>query len=168
MPWTFNSFNPADTARAAAALAPLVEPGLVVGLVGTLGAGKTTFTRELAAALGVPADAVSSPTFILIHEYVGRLPVTHFDSYRLPDPDAFGDLGIEEYFFGDGVCLVEWADRVERFLPDDRLEIAFAVSGETTRRLTVRAVGGRWRRLAEEWRSAVGGDPSDAAIDQLP
>src|SRR5689334_18812820 len=90
-------------------------PGAVVALVGTLGAGKTHLVRAVAAGLDI-ADArlVSSPTFVLIQEYDARLPIYHFDAYRLDGEAAFDDLGAHEYFQGRGVCLVEWADRVPR------------------------------------------------------
>src|SRR5438309_12001365 len=95
-------------------LAELLFSGAVVALVGPLGAGKTHLVRAVAEGLGI-ADSrvVNSPTFVLIQEYVARLPVYHFDAYRLRAPAEFSDLGVHEYFEGDGVSLVEWADRVE-------------------------------------------------------
>jgi tRNA threonylcarbamoyladenosine biosynthesis protein TsaE len=99
-------------------------PGAVLALVGPLGAGKTHFTRGVCEGLGV-ADSrvVTSPTFVLIQEYDGRLPVYHFDAYRLDGPAPFAALGADEYLYGDGVCLVEWADRVEPVLPPGRLTV---------------------------------------------
>src|SRR5438270_927073 len=99
-------------------LAALLFPGAVVALVGPLGAGKTHLVRAIAEGLGV-ADGrvVSSPTFVLIQEYDTRLPVYHFDAYRLAGAADFLDLGAHEYFEGRGVCLIEWADRVEAALP---------------------------------------------------
>src|SRR5438067_13388120 len=83
-----------DTARLGRALADLVEPGTVIGLVGPLGAGKTRLVRAIAEALGVDPTAISSPTFVLIQEYEGRLPIYHFDAYRLPTLESFEDLGV--------------------------------------------------------------------------
>ena len=123
-------------------------PGAVIGLVGQLGAGKTHFARAVAEGLGVrnPA-AVNSPTFTLIHEYPARIPVYHFDAYRLAGPREFADLGVEEYFHGDGVCLVEWADRVPETFPRDHLWVTIEVIDETRRRFEMRATGERYEQV---------------------
>lgn len=117
-------------------------PGAVIALVGPLGAGKTHLVRAIAEGLGI-ADSrtVSSPTFVLIQEYSARLPIYHFDAYRLPGPREFAELGVHEYFQGAGVCLVEWADRVEAALPADQLRITIEVTGETSRRFALEARG---------------------------
>jgi tRNA threonylcarbamoyladenosine biosynthesis protein TsaE len=138
---TLNLKSEQDTERLGKALAELLPPGTVVGLIGTLGAGKTRLVQAVATALGVPEGGVTSPTFVLVNEYHGgRIPLYHFDTYRLKDDDEFLELGPEEYFDSDGISFVEWADRVEHLLPDDWLEIAIEVTGETTRRVAV--VGG--------------------------
>src|SRR6266404_5283329 len=105
-------------------LAGLLFPGAVVALVGPLGAGKTHLVRAIAEGLGV-ADSrvVSSPTFVLIQEYEARLPIYHFDAYRLRTGEEFFDLGVHEYFDGYGISLVEWADRVEACLPAEYLKV---------------------------------------------
>ncbi len=125
-------------------LAGLLFPGAVVALIGPLGAGKTQLARAVAEGLGV-ADGrvVTSPTFVLIQEYAGRLPVYHFDAYRLRGEADFFDLGVHEYFEGDGVCLVEWADRAEGALPAERLQVRLTVVGETARRAKVEGFGQR-------------------------
>ena len=128
-------------------LADLLFPGAVVALVGPLGAGKTHLVRAIAEGLGVDPRAVSSPTFVLIQEYAGRLPVYHFDTYRLPGESAFAELGVEEYFEGDGVCLIEWADRVVNCLPEEHLTITLSVTGETARRARIEGRGGRYVAL---------------------
>src|SRR5207237_8651239 len=99
-------------------LAEQLFPGAVVALVGPLGAGKTHLVRAVAEGLGIASSrVVSSPTFVLIQEYHARLPIYHFDAYRLRTAEDFADLGVHEYFEGSGVCLVEWADRVQACLP---------------------------------------------------
>jgi tRNA threonylcarbamoyladenosine biosynthesis protein TsaE len=139
---TFDAPDLAATDRFGRRLAALLVPGTVVALIGPLGAGKTHFVRAVAEGLGL-ADphAVSSPTFVLIQEYPARLPVYHFDAYRLNSPGEFFDLGAHEYFQGDGVCLVEWADRVAACLPDDHLRIAITPTGENSRRFTLESTG---------------------------
>src|SRR6188508_1896326 len=115
-------------------LGALLFPGAVIALVGQLGAGKTHLTRAIAEGLGVqnPA-AVNSPTFVLIQEYPARLPIYHFDAYRLSGPREFAELGADEYFRGDGVCVVEWADKVEVVLPADHLRIEIEIVDENRR-----------------------------------
>src|SRR5207253_10722807 len=109
-------------------LGGLLFPGAVVALVGPLGAGKTHLVRAVAEGLGIAdSRAVSSPTFVLIQEYDARLPVYHFDAYRLRGPAEFFDLGAHEYFDGRGVCLVEWADRVEACLPAEQLRVTITI-----------------------------------------
>jgi tRNA threonylcarbamoyladenosine biosynthesis protein TsaE len=154
--------TPADSDALGAAFAAVCEPGLVVGLIGPLGAGKTAFVRAVAAGLGVPAEAVGSPTFVLIHEYEGRLPVYHFDTYRLRDADAFLDLGAAELFDADGVCLIEWADRVAEVLPADTLWVTIEVTAPESRRFHFQAAGPRSTAFVERLRKGLsnsGGTP---------
>src|SRR5262245_30239393 len=131
-----------ETARLGRAIAEVVEAGTVIGLVGPLGAGKTRLVRAIAEALGVEPEAISSPTFVLIQEYEGRLPVYHFDTYRLNSPSAFEDLGVADYW-DSGVSLVEWADRVAGLLPEDRWTIALEPAGPTTRRARIEVTPSR-------------------------
>jgi tRNA threonylcarbamoyladenosine biosynthesis protein TsaE len=125
-------------------LASLLFPGAVIALVGPLGAGKTYLVRAAAAALGADPRGVTSPTFVLIQEYEGRLPIYHFDAYRLRGEGDFFDLGAHEYFEGRGLCLVEWADRVHGCLPAEHLTVSLAVTGETSRRAVVEGEGERY------------------------
>ena len=143
-----HSDSPEATLALGRALGRAAEPGLVVALIGPLGAGKTQLVRGVAEGLEV-ADSriVSSPTFVLIQEYAGRLPIYHFDTYRLTRPDQFTDLGPEEYFEGDGVCLVEWADRVSNCLPSDRLALDIRIDAPTIRQITLRADEARSKRV---------------------
>ena len=134
------------------ALADVLPPGTTVALCGTLGAGKTRLVQAIAEGLGVNRRDVVSPTFVLIQEYRGRRTIYHIDAYRLRDDDEFQQLGPDEYFEGDGLVLIEWADRVEGSLPCDYVEIRIEVTGVESRRFQIRAVGRRHeevlRRLA--------------------
>ncbi len=145
-----------ETQAVAARLATLLRPGDVLTLSGDLGAGKTTFTRGLVAALGIPAQAVTSPTFTLLHEYRGgRLPVYHADAYRLTNPADADEIGLTEVIdAGDGVAVIEWAERIFAALPAERLEIALEDTdsgGEDSRVITFTGRGERWANLAQEW-----------------
>jgi tRNA threonylcarbamoyladenosine biosynthesis protein TsaE len=154
---TFDLTDPAATTAFGRRLGELLFPGAVVALVGQLGAGKTHLVRAIAEGLGI-ADSrvVSSPTFVLIQEYAARLPVYHFDAYRLRGEGEFFDLGIHEYFESAGVCLVEWADRVAGCLPAERLQITLTVTGEQSRRLQLDGHGRRYSDLIGELRSLFG------------
>src|SRR5438552_539445 len=118
---TFEAQSESETVALGAALAAALPANAVVALYGILGAGKTRFVQAAAAALGVEPREVVSPTFVLVQEYQGRMPVYHFDAYRLGGNDEFRDLGADDYFASPGVSFVEWADRVEEGLPAERL-----------------------------------------------
>jgi tRNA threonylcarbamoyladenosine biosynthesis protein TsaE len=138
----------ADTESLGQRLGKRLFAGAVVALMGPLGAGKTHLVRAIAEGLEIgDARTVSSPTFVLIQEYDARLPIYHFDAYRLPGVTQFAELGVHEYFEADGVCLVEWADRVASAMPAERLEARLVVTGETSRRLELTAHGKRYREL---------------------
>ncbi|RUL87407.1 tRNA (adenosine(37)-N6)-threonylcarbamoyltransferase complex ATPase subunit type 1 TsaE [Tautonia sociabilis] len=148
-----------ETVRLGKAIASAVGPGDVLALVGPLGAGKTRLSRAIAEALGVDPGAIASPTFVLIHEYEGRLPVYHFDAYRLDHPDAFDALGPGDYFGRSGICLVEWADTVADRLPDDSWWLRIDPTGLESRRILLRAPAPAIGRIAESLE--VGGPDSD-------
>jgi tRNA threonylcarbamoyladenosine biosynthesis protein TsaE len=139
---TLDLADPDATRSLGRALACELFPGAVVGLVGPLGAGKTFLVRAVAEGLGI-ADSrvVSSPTFVLIQEYDARLPIYHFDAYRLAGETAFLDLGVHEYFEGNGLCLIEWADRVPACLPAEHLRVALEVTGPSSRRVRLEGHG---------------------------
>jgi tRNA threonylcarbamoyladenosine biosynthesis protein TsaE len=142
--------NEADTDHLGTLLAEVLLMGSVVALIGTLGAGKTRLVQAIAAALGNPRDEVTSPTFVLVNEYLaGRLPVYHFDTYRLRDDDEFVELGPEEYFAGQGITFVEWADRFERLLPKNYLKIEITPVGATEREFIISAVGAEYEAIVE-------------------
>lgn len=136
----FNSTSTKQTEQFAARCAECLEPGLVIGLIGNLGAGKTLFVRALVSAF-CGEEQVSSPTFVLMQEYYGDFTLYHFDVYRLKDEDEFLEMGGDEYLFGDGVCLIEWADKIIDLLPEDRVIIEIAHTGETSREFHITATG---------------------------
>jgi tRNA threonylcarbamoyladenosine biosynthesis protein TsaE len=139
----FHASSEADTERLGAALAQALPPGTTIALMGTLGAGKTRLVQAVAAASGVPREAATSPTFVLVNEYHGTRPIYHFDAYRLRDEDEFIELGPEEYFESEGLTFVEWADRVESCMPAERVDIACEAVGETERTFRLSARGTR-------------------------
>jgi tRNA threonylcarbamoyladenosine biosynthesis protein TsaE len=148
-PITIDVQSLAETEALGRRLAAHVFPGAVVALVGTLGAGKTHLVRAIAKGLDIPNPAVvNSPTFVLIQEYEARLPIYHFDAYRLASEAQFADLGVHEYFQGNGVCLVEWADKVPTCLPAERLEISITITGQQSRRLAIAGIGERYEAIA--------------------
>ncbi len=153
MPATWNLDAPdlAATTALGRRLAGLLFPGAVVALIGSLGAGKTHFVRAVVEGLGGGGWRVSSPTFALIHEYEARLPVYHFDAYRLPNEAAFAELGVGEYFDGAGVCLMEWADRIEGVLPAEHLRVTIEVTGETARRFTIEGRGAKCETIVQQF-----------------
>lgn len=111
--------NEADTERLGKEIADLVEPGDVVALIGDLGTGKTTLSRYIAKGLGV-SEMITSPTFTIVSEYyTGRIPMYHFDVYRLQDSEDIFETGLEEYFHMGGVCVIEWADMIAEILPNN-------------------------------------------------
>ncbi len=150
MYYTIISKSPEHTYRLGELLGKILAKGDVVCLNGDLGAGKTRFAQGVAAGIGV-TETVTSPTFTLINEYHGRLPLYHMDVYRLGGSDEMSDLGYEEYFYGPGVTLVEWAGQVEELLPRDRLDIDFARGdGENERKITFSPKGEGYERLVRE------------------
>jgi tRNA threonylcarbamoyladenosine biosynthesis protein TsaE len=140
-----------ETAALARALAGVVRAGDVVALVGELGTGKTTFVRALARALGVPEEVpVNSPSFTLVHVYAGRLPIHHFDLYRLGDEDDLEAIGYRDYLGAAGLCVVEWADRVPGAAPPVHLRLTGRITGPASREWELVAFGWseeRWARL---------------------
>jgi ATPase, YjeE family len=133
---TFISNSPAETEAIGRQLAERIDVGAVLALKGELGSGKTLFVKGLVAGLGSSAD-VTSPTFTIAHEYRGgRLPVYHFDFFRLEDSQSLAQLGLDDYFFGDGLSVIEWADRFPEFIPEQARRISFEIKSETQRTIT--------------------------------
>lgn len=136
-----------ETEALAQSLAGKLQSGDVITLEGDLGAGKTTFTKALAKAFGVSGN-VNSPTFTIMKEYSGRLPFYHMDAYRIEDEDE--DLGLEEYFDGGGVMIIEWPSMIAAQLPEARLDIKIVYTGPDTRTFTLKAYGERYALLIKE------------------
>ena len=135
------SHSVAETEALGARLAAVLSPGSVIAYVGGLGMGKTAFTRGLAAGLGC-TGRVTSPTFTIVNEYEGRIPLFHFDMYRLPDADALFDIGWEDYLDRGGVCAVEWSELVTEALPPDTVIVTIArhTEQEDWRSITIEGV----------------------------
>ncbi|MEC5189660.1 tRNA (adenosine(37)-N6)-threonylcarbamoyltransferase complex ATPase subunit type 1 TsaE [Geobacillus thermodenitrificans] len=139
--------SPKETKEIARRLAERLEPGMVIALEGDLGAGKTTFTKGIAEGLGITQN-VNSPTFTIIKQYEGRLPLYHMDVYRLED--EWEDLGFDEYFAGDGVTVVEWAHLIAGQLPNERLTVHLYHHGDSERKLVFEPLGQRYEQLCKE------------------
>ena len=150
MPYTFLANHLSDTERLGAKLAELLPDGSVVALIGTLGAGKTRLVQAVAEASGVPKNTVSSPTFVLIHEYEdGERPIYHFDAYRLEKESEFQALGADEYFDGFGLSFVEWADRVAGAIPPEHVRIEIEILSNEQRRFVISAIGEKYAEFLE-------------------
>jgi len=150
------SESPAQTHAIGRALGESLQPGDVVALIGQLGAGKTCLVRGVAEGAGADPQQVSSPSFVLIQEYEGRIPLYHFDAYRLEGSGDMDALGAEEYFSGGGACIVEWAERVEASLPCEHLRLVFEIIDAQTRRIRFEARGERYITLVEAVKRALG------------
>lgn len=145
--YEWRSSSAEETSVFAEKLGSLLEAGDVLTLEGDLGAGKTTFTKGLAKGLEIKRT-VNSPTFTIMKEYQGRLPLYHMDVYRVED--EFEDLGFDEYFNGDGVCVVEWAHLIADQLPEERLEMSIYYVDEVSRKFELVPRGERYESLCEE------------------
>jgi tRNA threonylcarbamoyladenosine biosynthesis protein TsaE len=146
-----------ETKRCGAVLASALQPGDVVVLSGDLGAGKTQFVQGVARGLGI-SDAVTSPTFNILLEYEGRLPLYHFDLYRLEDPGQLEDIDFYGVVEGDGASLIEWGEKFPEEMPEDRLEVAITTDIEGARTIAVNARGERASQLATAWWRALKGE----------
>ena len=141
MPAPFTDLLPAETVAPdetvalGQQLAELIQPGDVLALYGDLGAGKTHLVKGICAGLGIAPESVSSPTFTIVNEYDGALPVYHIDAYRIEQPEEFFELGYETYVFGDGVCLIEWPERVEALIPEHAVRLRLTHGDGDRRRI---------------------------------
>lgn len=131
-------------------LGTLLQRKDIVCMTGDLGAGKTTLTKGIAEGLGV-TECVTSPTFTIIHEYMGRMPLYHFDVYRIQHVEEMEDLGYEEYFYGDGVCIIEWASQIEEIIPKEHLWIHMTKNMEQDcREIEIKGTTLHFEKIIEE------------------
>lgn len=152
--------NAGETAAFGRGLGALLEKGMVVALNGELGAGKTTLVKAVATGLGILEEDVCSPSYTLINEYEGRLPVYHFDLYRLTDSSELYELGYDDYLEGEGISIVEWADAVPDALPGEYLSIKIDIVSDDERCFTVTAAGKRYETLVAELKTFKQGKTS--------
>lgn len=145
--FTYRSYSLKDTELLAGAIASASTAGMVIGLDGDLGAGKTAFSQGYARHLGVEG-IVNSPTFTIIKEYEGRLPLYHMDVYRISLQEA-DELGLDEYFYGQGVCLVEWSSIITDLMPPRHMHIYMETAGPEERIITVTGIGERYGELCQ-------------------
>ncbi len=145
----FVTHSEQETVELGSRMGKLLGAGDIVLLYGGLGAGKTVLTRGIALGLGT-RDMVTSPTYTLMHRYEGRVPIFHFDLYRLGGPDEVLDLGYEEFFYGDGVSVVEWPERLEYLCPEEYVKVEMEAAGDGIRKITVNAIGDRYSRFEKE------------------
>ena len=139
------SHSPEETQRLGAELARHLQSGDVLALTGEIGSGKTTLVRGLAEGLGIPVSSVASPSFVLVREYRrGRIPLYHSDLFRLEGVPETMTVGLEEYYEGDGVTVIEWANKIPTILPEQFLEIRFETMDPETRQLTILPHGLRY------------------------
>jgi tRNA threonylcarbamoyladenosine biosynthesis protein TsaE len=142
-----------ETVRIGKTIGSLLRPGDVVALVGELGTGKTQFIKGLAEGVGVGKPTyISSPSFTLINEYPGRVPFYHIDLFRLESEKEAEELGLEEYFQGEGITAIEWADKIPSLLPKENLWIHIHYTGENTRSIEIDPKGKRYADLMENFK----------------
>lgn len=137
----FTTHTPEETIALGEKISSVLKIGDVVCLKGELGAGKTHFVKGLAQGFGIDRDEVSSPTFTLIHEYSGDQPLYHFDCYRMESPAEALEIGAEEYFYGEGVCVIEWPERIEQLIPPEAIWIFIESPDRKTRKFVIRKWG---------------------------
>jgi len=152
----FISHSEAQTRRLGARLGELLQGGETIALQGELGTGKTRWVQGVGQGLHVGQN-VTSPTFTLVNEYPGRLTLYHVDLYRINQATEALAFGLEDYLYGNGVCLIEWAERAVEVLPPDRLWIAFYYLDDTKRRIVMRAAGDRYQKLIEDFKHVAFG-----------
>jgi tRNA threonylcarbamoyladenosine biosynthesis protein TsaE len=146
-----------DTLRLGSKIAKNLKNGDIICLFGELGSGKTVLTKGIARGLGIKRNEIISPSFVLIRQYTGaKIPLYHFDLYRLEAAQDIIALGYEEYFYGAGVSVIEWADRLKHLLPEEFLKIELTLRPKTERLLKLSACGRRYRHFLEDINEDIG------------
>jgi tRNA threonylcarbamoyladenosine biosynthesis protein TsaE len=153
-PFKITTHTPEQTVEIGRALGKIALPGDIYLLVGQLGAGKTCFTGGIARGLDINEYA-QSPTFVIMREMQGRLPLYHMDFYRLDNIPEISDLGLDDYLYGRGVCVIEWAEKGMAVLPDDHLLISINYVSDTERAFAFMPQGARYEKLVEDFANAV-------------
>ena len=131
-------------------LGSLLSPGDVIFLTGELGAGKTCFVKGIADGLGIKGSSITSPTFIIVNEYTGKIPLYHIDLYRIGIIEDLRDIGMEEILYGKGVTAIEWAERIKDTLPDERLDVTLKWVDDKTRTIDIKAFGIHHREILKK------------------
>lgn len=153
---TYSTQGPDETIDLGLHLGRMLLAGDLVALEGDLGAGKTCLVKGIARGLEVPeASYVRSPSFVILNIYPGRCPLYHLDLYRIHSPAELEDLGYREFFYGEGVTVVEWADKIDDLLPDERLCVRLGFHNETGRAITLEGMGNRYRKRWEALRASL-------------
>jgi tRNA threonylcarbamoyladenosine biosynthesis protein TsaE len=150
------SSSPEQTRRIGMKLGELAAPGDVILLVGPLGVGKTCLTQGIARGLGI-REYTASPSFVLVREYQGKLPLYHVDLYRLDRVEEVAQLGLDDYLYGEGVCVLEWADKGLSVLPEEHLLVEMQIVSPLKRRLTFIPEGTRYSEMLKKLKSALRG-----------
>jgi tRNA threonylcarbamoyladenosine biosynthesis protein TsaE len=153
---TLSTHGPDETAEVGRHVGNLLVPGDLVALVGDLGAGKTCLVHGIARGLDVPeSSCVRSPSFVILNIYPGRCSLYHLDLYRVHSPAELEDLGYREIFYGEGVTVIEWADRITNFLPEEHLRVTLTFRNEKDRVITLEGTGERYRERWKALRSSL-------------
>lgn len=149
------SHSEKQTRDVASQLAQHLKAGDIVNLVGDLGAGKTTFVKGLASGSKIRPEEVSSPTFVLMNIYEASTPIYHFDLYRLEGTEDMRQMGFDEFFYGEGIAVIEWAERLGELMPPAYLRVEIKHQGESERAISIYGVGQRYERIAESMQKGM-------------
>lgn len=149
---TFITNSPEETIHLGGKIGKLLKQGDVVALIGNLGAGKTVIANGLCRGIGVKEDYITSPTYTIINQYDGRIPVYHIDLYRLNDSKELYNLGWDEYIYGNGTCIIEWADKAGEMLPEEYLMVNIKATGTNKRQIILQAKSSSYKNLLERVR----------------